>query len=235
VGAPDADPLAGNLYALRLHAGRLALLLVASLSPALVLAPFGAWRLRTRGAFVWCCLAPAVVVSAVAATTPGGYAYWHLPLVLALAIATGAGAAAAIERARRTRAAAMALALALVACVGFTALAGAGYLSDSHRSGTRWARATLAAAPPQGRIVAPWASYTALAATQELEGRRRDVRVTVASEPPVAPRGYEFRPIGPAARANVKGISGLRLGSLRVGLPRARARARAYVLARAGP
>jgi hypothetical protein len=248
VGAPDAEPLGGNLYAIRIHAGRLALLLVASLSPAVVLAPLGAWSLRRRRAFVWCCLAPALAVSAAVATTPGGYAYWHLPLILAGTIATGAGAARLIERVRHRRTRRIAVGVALAAAAVFVGAVGGGYLARSHRDASPWARATLSALSQGEQIRAPWAAYTVLAATQELEHRRRDVRVTIADAvngapdlrrlagtafvdmsaphgPPDPPAGFAIAPAGPATGANDKGLSGLDLGPVRIGLPRARARA----------
>jgi hypothetical protein len=86
-----------------------------------------------------------------------------------------------------------------------------------------------------------------LAATKELEHRRPDVGIGIepfggprdynmlvgstvvdmyaGPEPPDAGPGLVLRPVGPSSGANVKGLSGLRLGSLRIGFARSRAQA----------
>jgi hypothetical protein len=219
-GAPDADAFGANAYALRVHTGRLVVLLLASLSPAaLLLVPLGVRALWSERAYLLCCLAPALAVSAVVLTTQGAYPYWHLPLLLAGAVACGVG----VAHVKRP----VVLALCAIALLVPVAV-GASYIATAPREAEGWARATLEELPPDARLVAPWTAYAPLRAVQELDGVREDVRVEPA---PVDVRLEDVaaRVPGPgfgvvlsedtagATEANFKGLSGLDAGPFRIG------------------
>ena len=217
-GAPDAEAFGANAYALRVHSGRLIVLLIASLSPAaLLLVPLGVRALWSERAYLLCCLAPAIAVSAVVLTTEGAYPYWHLPLLLAGAIACGAG----VRHVRRP----VVLALCAVALL-VPVLVGASYIATAPRDAEDWARATLEEQPPGARVVAPWTAYAPLRAVQELDGVREDVRVEpapidvrpedVATQVPGPGTGVVLSGDG-GTPANFKGLSGLDAGPFQIG------------------
>jgi hypothetical protein len=231
-------PLSANQHGVAAHAGSLAGLLLASLSPAaLVLAPAGLRELLRERAYVACCLVPAVVDSIVVVGVKGGFAYWHVPLLLAGAVACGAGAEP-LRRALRGR---RALTAGAVAAFAVAPVCGALYLTNAPRAASGWSRATLAVLPPNARVVAPWTAYAPMRAEQQLAGLRRDVRlvvpagaealdlatlrggyaVSVAHEPPSAPG---LVPVGPVARTNHKGLSGLQAGPFEIGIEATEAR-----------
>jgi Protein of unknown function (DUF2723) len=217
-GAPDAEAFGANAYALRVHSGRLLVLLLASLSPAaLVLVPLGVRTLWSERAYLLCCLAPAIAMSAVVLTTEGAYPYWHLPLLLAGAVACGAGV-----RQVRSRALVAVCALALLVPM----VVGGSYIATAPRDAESWARTTLEEQRPGARVVAPWTAYAPLRAVQELDGVREDVRVEPAPVD-VRPEDVAARVPGPGigvmlsgeegTPANFKGLSGLDAGPFRIG------------------
>ena len=218
-GAPDAEALGANAYALRVHSERLVVLLLASLSPAaLLLVPLGLRELLRERAYLLCCLLPALATSAVVLTTQGAYPYWHFPLLLAGAVACGTG----VAHVRRPAIAVLcALALAVPVVVGGS------YIASAPREAEDWARAALAELPPDARVVAPWTAYAPLRALQELAGVREDVRVEPAPVD-VRPEDVAARVPGPGfgvvlsgepggTEANFKGLSGLDAGPFRIG------------------
>jgi hypothetical protein len=178
------------------NAWNLALLVVDQLSvAAIVLVPLGIARLRCDRVFLLCGLAPALIASALAATTTGSYAFWHLPLLTVLAFAAGAavptlsravdsrgGPAAAPRRRGLTAAATAATALAALTGAGL----GIVYTAAHHDDASGWAGRVLGALPPHATITAPWSAYAGLIATQELEHRRPEVRVVLARHWPTS-------------------------------------------------
>jgi 4-amino-4-deoxy-L-arabinose transferase-like glycosyltransferase len=238
-------PGTASRYGLAAHAWSTVVLLLASLSPALlVLVPLGVRRLLREVPYLLCCLAPAVAASAVVVTMASGYAYWHLPLLVAGAVACGAGVEPLLGWLRRSPAprrvlAGGALALALLVAP----VAGVLYLANSHRDASDWSRATLEALPRGAQVVAPWIAYAPMRAEQTINGVRRDVdveltftgtpvdieelrgdyefAVAIGADPPSTPGAVR---VGPESGANFKGLSGLRAGPFKIGFESTAAR-----------
>jgi hypothetical protein len=243
---PGAPTLFGaSKHGLAVHAGRLVLLVAASLGPlALVLAPLGAVWLRRVSEYLWCCLLPALAVAALVLTTAQSFAYWQFPLLVAAAIATGVVLPRVVSALRRRGALGIAALAAVVVSFALVPALGAAYLARGDRDALPWARASLAALPPGAQVVAPWRVYAPLRGLQALGDLRRDVAlvegpptvqpaslaalrgryvVVVGARPPTAPPGVTLQQIGRPTRVNFKGLTGLGLGALRIGYPDERA------------
>jgi hypothetical protein len=236
-GAPDVAPFAAaTAHDVRVHSERFIVLLLASLSPAAVLlVPLGIRELWSGQAYMFCSLVPSVAVSIVVLTTPAAPAYFHLPLLVSGAIACGAGV-----RCLRRPALGALCALAMLVPVGV----GVSYIAESARAAGPWSRETLRGLPRDARLVAPWTAYAPLRAVQELEGVRQDVRVEIAPPDPrpedtverAGDSGFSVAfsahtldvpgamRVGPAARVNFKGLSGLDAGGFAIGSPETTAR-----------
>ena len=229
-GAPDTEPFAAaTAHDARVHSERLIVLLLASLSPAAVLlVPLGIRQLWSRQAYMFCSLVPSVVATIIVLTTPAAPAYFHLPLLVSGAIACGAG----VRSLKRPALGAL-CGLAMLVPVGV----GVSYIAESERDAGAWSRETLRGLPRGARVFAPWTAYAPLRAVQELESVREDVRVEIAP-PDSRPEDTVKRagvdgfsvalsadpldvpgaiPVGPAARANLKGLSGLDAGPFAIG------------------
>lgn len=236
-GADAAEIFGAGLNGTARRLAELGVLGVSQLSvAALVLVPFGLWSARRDRLFIWCAVAPAVLTSLLAATTIGSFGYWHLPFILAGALAAGYGIAAvraALPAGTRVKAIG-AVALALAAMTG--AAVGIRYAIEQNLGGSEWARAALSELPQEAYVRGGWTAYSALRATQKLEGLRPDVRVVeqstttprslgrsrghhvVATVPPEhlrAPPDVRLEVVGPTAPTNVKGASGLEICLLR--------------------
>jgi hypothetical protein len=240
----EANTLGANRYAVAVHSGRFVVLMIASLSPAaLALVPAGLRTLWRDRVYMLCGLLPALLTSVIILTTPGAFAYRHVPLLMTGAIACGIGVEPVrrwLGERRRPRLAAALLVLALLVAPA----SGIFYLQRSAREAHGWARATLAAVPQGGSLVAPWSAWAPLAAVQQLDGYRRDVQLVKAPEPWLGAAklaalhsttavGLFEHPepvpgavqVGPTAGLNIKGLSGLAVGPIRIGYPLIKARA----------
>jgi len=241
-GAQDAELLGAGLLGTLHNLAEVPLLAVAQLSVAgLVLVPMGLWFARSDRLFIWCAFAPAVVISFFSATTAGSWGYWHLPTILVGALAAGYGTAA-LRNALPKRSRLAVIVTGALALAGMTGAAtGAWYVAGQNLSASGWAHAVLSELPPNACVRGDWTAYTALRATQALEGLRPDVRITeapftttsgillrrsriryvvsVSHEKPQAPPGLRIVRVGPRARTNFKGLTGLWF----IGPPEARA------------
>jgi hypothetical protein len=186
-----------------------------------------------------CGLLPSVLMSVVILTTPGAFAYRHVGILLVGAIACGVGVEPALEWLRGRRLAVVAIALTLLVPVA----AGIYYMQRAHREAGSWARVTLAAMPHNGTILAAWPALAPLRGVQALDHYRRDVKVLEAAGDPWDTGDWYKHPhawavavqenrtpvpgteqVTPTAGLNVKGLSGLVMGPVRIGYPLAWAR-----------
>jgi Protein of unknown function (DUF2723) len=243
---PGAPALFGaSRHGFAIHAWRLVLLVVASLGPAaLALAPLGAAWLRRTPEYLWCCLLPALVTAALVLTTPQSFPYWQFPLLVAAAIATGVALPRVGTALRRRRGLGTAAAAGLVASFALVPALGAAFLARRDRDALPWARATLASLPSGAQVVAPWRVYAPLRGLQALGQLRRDVVivegpqawqpatlaafrgryvVAVGGGPPTPPPGLVLQQVGRPTRVNFKGLTGLGIGPLRIGVANERA------------
>jgi hypothetical protein len=235
----EANTLGANKYAARIHSERFVVMMLASLSPAaIVLVPAGlrsVWRGRDHS-FLLCGVLPSIVASLVVLSTPGAFAYRHVGILLVGAIACGIG----VDRLRGRALPAAAVGLLLLVPVA----SGVYYLQRSHRPAQTWARATLAAVPRHGTILAFWSASSPLRGVQALDDYRTDVQVVDAGPRPWESGEWARHPralavgvvehrtqrvpgavqVVPSAGLNVKGLSGLSIGPFRVGYPLAWAR-----------
>jgi hypothetical protein len=236
----EADTLGANKYAVRVHSERFVIMMLASLSPAaLVLVPAGLRSLWRDRSYMLCGVLPSIVMSVIILTTPGAFAYRHVGILLVGAIACGVGVEPALDWLRGRRIVAVALALTLIVPVA----AGAYYLQRSHREAEDWAHATLAAMPHNGTILAAWPALAPLRGVQALDDYRRDVTVLESSGEPWETGEWHKHPhawavavqenrnpvagteqVVPTVGLNVKGLSGLVMGPVRIGYPLAWAR-----------
>jgi hypothetical protein len=240
---PGAPTLFGaSEHGLAVHAWRLVLLVAASLGPAaLALAPLGAVWLRRTSEYLWCCLLPALVTAALVLTTPQSFPYWQFPLLLAAAIATGVGLPRVAAGLRQRGAPGIGVIALLVASFALVPALGAAYLARNDRNAVPWARTTLASLPTGAQVVAPWRVYAPLRALQALGQLRPDITiiqgpqtlqpsalaplrgryvVLVGDKPSTAPPpALALQQIGLPTRVNFKGLTGLAIGPLRIGVP----------------
>lgn len=238
--ASDAELLVAGLSGTLRNLAHVPVLAVSQLSmAALVLIPFGLWFARRDRLFVWCALAPTVLISLLSATTSASYGYWHLPLILVGALAAGYGATAVRDslpgRSRLTLIATLLLALAVTT----GAAVGTRYAFAQNLDASEWAREALSELPQDARLRGGWTAFTALRATQMLEGLRPDVDVRIEGGPFITTprslrrsRGHyvasvsdekppNVRPerMGATARTNFKGLSGLEFYGIQLGPP----------------
>ena len=238
--AADAETLSVTGRELARNALEVGLLGLDQLSVAtLLLVPLGLWAVRRDEVLLQCAVAPAVLISAVAVTTTGNYAYWHLPLLLVGALVTGCGAGRLAALLRGAAAPTQAGA-ALVTCAALvtSGVSGVAYVRSEPLDASAWARQTLTQVPPDAELESGWTGYTALRATQTLTGLRPDVQVTQGAywvEPPdLDPRraplvaavsqgrlrsdcSVTVRPLAPATPTNFKGLSNLRFAGVPLG------------------
>jgi 4-amino-4-deoxy-L-arabinose transferase-like glycosyltransferase len=238
---PDSPALFGaSKHGLAVHLWRLFLLIVASLGPAaLALAPLGAFWLRRTSEYLWCCLVPALVTAVVVVTTAQGFPYWQFPVLVAGAIATGVAVPRVGTTLRQHGPLGTTALIALVASFALVPALGAAYLSRGDRNALPWARASLGSLPSGAQVIAPWRVYAPLRGLQELGQLRRDVAVVegppmsqsatlaalrgryvvvVGERPPTPPPGLVLRQVGRPTRVNFKGLTGLGIGPLQIGI-----------------
>lgn len=239
-GAPHDRLFGSGTPAALSHLLNIGLLGIAELSvAAIALVPVGLWALRRDRVFLLCGLGPAVLSGALVATTISSYAYWQFPLLVVGAIAAGSAIASIRRELARRGIAVRAGALAALGAASLTgAIAGAAYVVAHNPNSTRWAYDSLARIPRGALVWAPWPTYTALHDIQELDEFRSDVHVLfhrgetlwspselrraagnyiVGLGPVSAPPGIRLSPVGPAARVERKGVTGLRFAGRALG------------------
>ncbi len=236
----EADTLGANKYAMRIHSERFVVMMLTSLSPAaLLLVPAAFRNLWRDRSYILCGVVPSVISSVIILTTPGAFAYRHVGILLVGAIACGVGVEPALEWLRGKR---LAIAVAAVTLL-IPVAAGVYYLQRSHREAGTWARSTLAAMPRNGTILASWTALAPLRGVQALDHYRRDVTVLEAPGDPWDTGDWYKHPhawavaiqenrdpvpgteqVVPTVGLNIKGLSGLVMGPIRVGYPLAWAR-----------